>query len=774
MKCSNGNLCLKGIEMPQFKLNPYLKGNHSIVSPQVTGLKHNHALIDLAQRSVVALSIYGLGLQLNYAEDNSAQSMQLPVLVIEAQKQSTADPLQLKQVNSTGSRLGLTAQETPATVQTITQEDLQEKGLRTVKEAFGNVTGATVGNVPGNPAVLTMRGFSGNANTVLQDGVRVGASTFVTRDLDVWKYEKIEVLKGPSSVLFGEGALGGAVNLVTRKPNLEKKTVEGLLNYGSFNTVRVAIGGNLPINDELAIRSDVSYLKSDSLYDIDDQETTKFGAAVSLLYKPNDDLSMLFSANFDHDKETSSYNGSPLVSASTAKNPSHIVDNPYGLVVDKTTRHKNYNPDGGELSADTTTLSWSTDYRLSPSWTFNNIATYYHADRKFYLSPEQNFDSQTGLFKRTVQRWSHDHDVWSNRFSFGHDQLIAGTYRNRLSIGSEYSYTDFSSPRPSGNLSAVDPYHPNVGEMPTSDWAGWTSYNKFSTQIKNWSVFAEDAFNITPDWLVVGGARYERLDVERTIDNILTDSQQQFNPTFNPFSWRIGSVYNLTPDTQLYGQYSTAVTPVSSLLVISTANGSFDLSKGKSAELGFKSSVLDGKLDMIGSVYWIELNHILTRDPNNINLTVQGGQQVSKGAEFTASAAITPQLKASLGLAWVDAEYKKLIEAGGANRSGNQPINVPEKVANASLSYQFSTLPITVSGFAKYASGFYTDTANTYFVDGHTTYDASLAYDLKNMTFTLWGRNLTDEFYGEYSGYSAKQIYIGAPRSVELGVTFKF
>ena len=90
--------------MPQFKLNPYLKGNHSIVSPQVTGLKHNQALIDLVQRSVVALSICGFGLQLSYAQDSSAQSMQLPVLVIEAQKQSTADPLQLKQVNSTGSR----------------------------------------------------------------------------------------------------------------------------------------------------------------------------------------------------------------------------------------------------------------------------------------------------------------------------------------------------------------------------------------------------------------------------------------------------------------------------------------------------------------------------------------------------------------------------------------------------------------------------------------------------------------------------------------------
>ncbi|HDU8210597.1 TonB-dependent receptor [Acinetobacter baumannii] len=759
--------------MSQFKLNPFINGNCSIVSPHDVSksILMNSAWFYRLGFTLLVSGLFGTN---TFASDDLQQTVQLPTLVIEAQKDLNAESLHLKQVNTTGSRLGLTSQETPATVQIITQKEMQEKGLRTVKEAFGNVTGATVGNVPGNPAVLTMRGFSGNTNTVLQDGVRIGASTFVTRDLDVWKYEKIEVLKGPSSVLFGEGALGGAVNLVTKKPNLEQSTLEGMLNYGSFNTVRAALGGNLPLNDELAVRSDISYLRSDSLFDIDNQKTVKFGASGSLLYKPDDNLSMIFSANFDHDKETSSYNGSPLVSALTAKNPSYILDNPDGLVIDKATRHKNYNPYGGELSADTTTLSWATDYRLSPTWALNNIATYYHADRKYYLSPEQNFDTQTSLFKRTVQRWSHDHDVWSDRVSLKNDELLAGKYRNRFSVGSEYSYTDFSSPRPSGSLAAVDPYNPNVGVMPSDSWEGWTNYNKFATKIKNWAVFAEDAFNITPDWLIVGGARYERLDVERTVNNVLTESEQQFNPSFHPFSWRLGTVYNLNPNTQIYGQYSTAVTPVSSLLVISTANGNFDLSKAKSAELGFKSSILDGKLDMIGSIYWIELNDILTRDPNNINLTVQGGQQVSKGAEFTASAAITSQLKANLGLSWVDAEYKELIEAGGANRSGNQPVNVPEKVANASLSYQFKTLPITVSGFAKHASGFYTDTANTYFVKGYTTYDASLAYDVKNMTFTLWGRNLTDKFYGEYSGYSSKQIYIGAPRSVELGVTFKF
>lgn len=289
--------------MPQFKLNPYLNGNDAIVSAHDSS-SVNQVCTSLLQSTIITLAIYGISTQPTLAEEDSKQPVQLATLIVAAQQNNDVDPLKLKQVNTTGSRLRLTAQETPATVQTITQQDLQKKGLRTVKEAFGNVTGATVGNVPGNPAVLTMRGFSGNANTVLQDGVRMGASTFVTRDLDVWKYEKIEVLKGPSSVLFGEGALGGAVNLVTRKPNLEKKSVEGLLNYGSFNTVRAAIGGNLPISDELAIRSDMSYLQSDSLYDVDDQKTTKFGAAVSMLYKPNDDLSMLFSANFDQDKET--------------------------------------------------------------------------------------------------------------------------------------------------------------------------------------------------------------------------------------------------------------------------------------------------------------------------------------------------------------------------------------------------------------------------------------------------------------------------------------
>ncbi|HEY0288090.1 MAG TPA: TonB-dependent receptor [Pseudomonas sp.] len=686
------------------------------------------------------------------------------------------DPLHLESQNSTGSRLGLTARETPATVETKTQQDMQVKGLRTTKEAFSDITGATVGNVPGNPAVLSMRGFSGNTINVLQDGVRVAASTIVTRDVDTWNFEKIEVLKGPSSVLYGEGALGGAVNMITRKASLDGQHLDGMLSYGSFGTQRSAIGVNQPLSDTVAVRADVSYTQSDSLYDVDDQNTTALGITTSLLYKPNDDLSMLFA--FDHfdDQYDSSYQGSPLVAASAAKNPSSIVNNPYGLVIDKSARDTNYNPDGAHSGARSNMVRWTTDYQLNPDWSLNNVMSYYTARREFFLSGEQTYSATTAKLNRTVQRITHDQQFWSERLSANNDSLIGG-FRNRFTLGGEYSYTDLNNPRQNGTTTAVDPINPVVGTFPSSANSNWPGAGKnivYQSNMDNVAVFAEDAFNLTPDWLWVAGARYEDINLRRTVTDINLGTEQAFHPTYDPFSWRVGTIYNLTPEVQLYAQYSTAVTPVSSLLLISSANGDFDLSKGKSVEVGFKATAFDGATTVLGSLYWIELNDILTRDPNDSTLTVQGGQQTSRGIELSTSTKLTSQLQVDVGASLVDARYDDLVEAGGADRSGNHPINVPHTTVNASALYKLNSLPVTLGAFAKHASGFYTDTANTYFVRGHTTLDASIAYEMKNATLTLRGRNLTNEFYGEYSGYSSTQVYIGTPRSAELGVTFKF
>ncbi|MDP2000655.1 MAG: TonB-dependent receptor plug domain-containing protein, partial [Rhodoferax sp.] len=203
----------------------------------------------------------------------------------------TRDRLQLNEQSSTGSRLDLTGRETPATVQTITQSEIQFKGLRTAREAFAGIPGVISGNVPGNPAAVMMRGFSGNAVSILQDGVRVATSTVVQRDTNTWHFDRIEVIKGPASVLYGEGALGGVINKVTRKPTFNGQEFDALFSYGSFNTSTVAGGANFQLSDTAAVRIDVSQLQSDSLYNVDNNATRSRGVTASALLKPSSDLS---------------------------------------------------------------------------------------------------------------------------------------------------------------------------------------------------------------------------------------------------------------------------------------------------------------------------------------------------------------------------------------------------------------------------------------------------------------------------------------------------
>lgn len=393
------------------------------------------------------------------------------------------DQLRLDRTSDTGSRLGLTVMETPATVETLTQADLQFRGLRTAREAFADVPGAISGNVPGNPAVVMMRGFSGSAVSILQDGVRVSTSTVVQRDTNTWHYDRIEVIKGPASVLFGEGALGGVINKVTRKPQFDGNHMDGLLSYGSFNTVTAAAGVNYQVSDTLAVRADASNMRSDSLYDVDNNKTRSSGLSASLLFKPSDRVSVLLAVDHFNDRYDSTNQGMPLVSAAVARDPSNALRSVNGLVLDKALRHQNYNPTGGYSSADETTLRSRIDWKLGGGWSLGTDLAWYAAKRAFVLSDTQTFVAPTsafpnGSFLRTVQRFYHDHQFWNVRTALTNEGVIAGL-RNRFTLGAEYNHTDLASLRqsaPNTAVAAVDPYAPVVGTFPTDD-AAYTAGN---------------------------------------------------------------------------------------------------------------------------------------------------------------------------------------------------------------------------------------------------------------------------------------------------------
>ncbi|KQU61612.1 TonB-dependent receptor [Sphingomonas sp. Leaf339] len=694
------------------------------------------------------------------------------------------DPLKLNDQAQAGSRLGLTIRETPASVEVMTQDDLQLRGLRTAREAFDGVVGAIAGNVPGNPAVVSLRGFAGNTVSILQDGVRVSTSTVVQRDSNIWHYDRIEVLKGPASVLYGEGALAGVVNKVTRKPILGERHLDTLLSIGSFDTAFAAGGINLPVSATIAVRADASYQRSDSLYDVDNNDTFSAGLTASGLWRPSDRLSLLIAVDHVEDRYDATYQGLPLIPGRYALRPSDAVTTDNGLVADRALRHRNYNPQGAYSGADETTLRSRLDWTIASGWTFALDLTSYTAKRAFLLADSQTFVAPTpafsnGSFRQSYQDFRHDHQFWNARGVIGNDSRIGGL-RNRFTFGVEHNKTDFVSLRqqaPVTALPAVDVRNPAVVPVPTTTAIFTTTNVTFDSRLKQTSIFAEDALNLTSKWLLVGGVRWDHIALTRATIQNATGAVDRNSPTFNPVSWRAGTTWDMGGGLTLYAQYTTAVSPVSSILLASIANSRFRLTKGRAYEAGFKASGWGGRASVTGAAYRIMQNDILTRDPNNPALTVQGGRQSSQGVELSAVVAPIKALRLSGGAAYTDAQYEELSELAGGmrfDRRGNRPINIPSTTVNASALYTIADT-VTLGGFLRHASAFYTDTANAIRVAGHTVFDASLSFPVsRQATLTLRGRNLTDAFYGEYSGYPTTNVYIGAPRSFEVALATRF
>jgi len=352
--------------------------------------------------------------------------------------------------------------------------------------------------------------------------------------------------------------------------------------------------------------------------------------------------------------------------------------------------------------------------------------------------------------------------------------------RNRFTAGFEYMRTEFGSQRRFGVIDFVDPFADfDRGNFP--DTGGFATRQNFSSTVKNEALFLENALNLTPEWIVVGGIRRDWIDLDREIDD-LNDAtlSSDFGNRFAATSWRIGTVYDLTSQLSLFGQYTTAITPVSALVLSSPSRADFNLTKGRSIEGGVKALLWDERIAATASVYQIDQDDILTRNPQDVNETIQGGSQRSRGVEFDLSVAVTERWKLNANAAFLQAEFTKLREpvAGdpdGVSRKGNRPLNVPERTFNLWTTYRLSQAPITLGAGVRHVGDFYTDNANTYRAAGRTLLDASIAIDVPaGGVVTLRGRNLTNKLYAQWSGYSSTQVYLGAPRSFDLTYSVKF
>jgi iron complex outermembrane recepter protein len=674
------------------------------------------------------------------------------------------------------SRLGLTPRETPATVDVVTFVEAQERGLRTALEALSSVPAVTAAFLPSAQGITTIRGFSGGAVSQLFDGTRVTTSTIVARNYDSWSFDRIEVLKGPASVLFGEGALAGVVNFIPKRPDFGGRRGEALISYGSLNTGRFAAGATGPLgNGRAAYRADVVFNRTGNYIRDAASDNVQLDAAMDVKLGPTATIGVAV----DHfrDDYGSAYFGTPIVPRELARDPSDLVTDSRGWVLDEALRKTNYNVTDAVVDVRTTWVRSRLDWQISPSWKVANELFFYDKLGQWRGSEVYGVSTATGLMTRSTVGITHDHQFYGDRLTLGSDHRVAGR-RNRFTAGIEANRNDFFGPRRFGATASVDPFSPDRGLFPADDNAetfpGAGNRTNFTAQVNLASVFAEDALTVVPRVTLVAGVRQDRLTIDRGIDDLNAGVVTAFSRNFDPLSWRTGVVVDALPRTQVFGQYTSAVAPVATILLISQGNAAFNLTNGWSWEGGVKSTFAQGRVDATTSVFTIQQDDIVTRDPNNFNVSIQGGSQASTGVEFSVSADAARGLRLNANAAIMNARFVKLLEAGGVDRAGNVPPNVPERTAGFWLSYTLNNLPMTVVSGMRYQGRFFTSNANSTEVASFTLLDAQVIWRMRSGDITLRGRNLTDTLHADWTGASANQVQLGAPRTVDLTYHVRF
>lgn len=703
--------------------------------------------------------------------------LELPVVEVRDQPIQTGGTgsLHLEEVSQSASRLGVSIREIPASVEVVDQTLMQERGLRTISEAVQGATGLSVGDSPGNPVNFSMRGFTNNQLRLLYDGLLLGPAQMTSRPRDTWNLDRIEVLKGPASVLYGEGALGGAINFVTKRPFREDHVVtDALLSIGSFNTLRTALGSDGPLgSNKLHYRVDLSYQSADHSAGVQRSPYTYWNLTSALLYDAAPTLAFELSFDVTHDLSVP-YWGTPLMpggfSGSSAING--VVTTNDGRTIDGRILRQNFNVVDADMSATTYWTKFKTNWQPANTIELRNQAYYYWAERNWQNAETYQFNPGTQLIDR-------------DRFFVQHDQYIVGDrleaqikerlfeHGNRFVIGVEFSHLHLNRPSFFGGGDSIDPL-----AIPSGSFGSITSAEQRTT-ITTAALFVEEQFNITEALKLVGGMRHDHIDLDRKLFRAsgALNSTASFERDFNPTTWRAGLVYDLLPTLTLYGQYATAADPVGTNVFIVRAAENFDLATGAQWEVGAKGQLWHNRAEWTVAYFDIYRKNILTQ--TTLTTAQNVGRQTSKGIELSGAIRPTDAWRLQGNVTVLSARFADFSESAGssvASRGGNRPPNVPEVMANLWSVYRVPfVVPFDLGAAFRYVGHRYADNANAVRLNAYMTTDAWVSVPYKNMTFMLRGRNLLDKTYAIWADpFYPSQVLIGAPRTVELMMTARF
>lgn len=690
--------------------------------------------------SLCLLSSFGLLSNVAFADD---QLIQLPTISLTAQADNTLKQ-ELGQA-STATKGMLQLKDVPQIVNVVPKQILREQSVTSMQGALQNVAGLSFSVGDGQRDQVTIRGFSAILDNYV-DGIRDDAMYY----RDISNVERIEVLKGPASVLYGRGSAGGLINKINKKP-LDEALYEISLMGSSIGQRRTEIDLNQAINDQFQVRLTGALEDSDGYRD---QAFLKRQAvAPSLQWKISDRTKLLLQADYLHDDRLGDqgFPTDPLTGKPVKTNAKTF----YGAANGKEVGNVDT-----EVSSQTITLEHE----------FNDTLKYRGAVRHYQYSLDRKYSTDShpknDLSKITLTQNKRLRDEDGVYVQQELSSLFnTGSIKHSMLIGAEYSQQNKDEILWQGQKTTTDLYNPELEYWAPINTATTKAKNNNTNEYKNFGLYFQDLVSLNDQVKVLLGLRYDDLSQHRNDLN----KKQIVDRTDHTWSPRIGVVYQPVNALSLYASYNQSFQPLADAFTVYNNSADLKPTETKNLEVGAKWDINDN-LNVTMAVFEMTQSNITNKDPNDDNLGVIIGEQKTQGVELSLTGQLTNQLSILAGYSYMNGK----IENSTQGFNGNHSALTPNNTANVWLKYQLNDHWYTAIGGRSESSRF-SAPDNLNVLPGYAVLNAAVGYKNDNYDVNFNINNLLDReyFVSGHSGANDSNM-MGDPLNIQMALRYRF
>lgn len=675
--------------------------------------------------------------------------------------------------SSTATKTDTDLRDIPQSISVVTEELIESQRAFNLRDALRNVSGLSIAAGEGGRTgdSITLRGFSASSDIYL-DGVKDNGQY----NRDTFFLDKVEVLKGASSIMFGRGSTGGVINQTTKSAD-GKEHLEANLSYGSFDNKRVTIDAGTKLNEVVSVRLNALVQDSDSFRDENFVRRQGIAPSVNFKFSDRTDLTL----NYLYQNEDSAYDyGVPMFRGRPADVPR---DRYYGFKDDMLQEYE------------TNVATAVFNHAFTDDFSVKNTTRYGDYYRKYRSQLINSIDNVNGTFVfREALRDSNQENL-INQTDFVLKTPIAGM-PNTLAFGLELGKEDFDfrskASRKAGNqnfnvpISIFNPSFPDTWGIGRADdfsnlvTTGASNNKDQNRKVKvdTKAVYVQDQLEITKQWKLLAGIRYDHFEADQT--DYITPANSAFDSSNHAWSPRTGLVWQPTDNQSYYVSYGESFNPTAEQFGNSSeTSAKLKPEENRNIEVGTKIELFDGKASFTSALYQLDKTNARQTDPNDSTRTILGGETRVRGLEFGLAGEVAENFNLSAAYAYMDSEVVKSTSTANSTVStavnistqGMELANVPRHSGTVWATYK---LPQNWEiGGGVFASGDrFTDSIEEVKLPGYMRLDAVVAYHQPkyDVQFNLY--NLLNKKY--YESGQNRSALPGIPLSGMVTVSLKY